>query len=371
MNWPPVNVTTADEIELLQANVAEELLREIPGVVANLGSAVNNGANGTNTVNLRGLGANRNLVLLDGNRLVPANFGGSVDLNNIPLALIDNVQVLTGGASTTYGADAISGVVNFITKRDFAGLEATLSDKITEEGDGNAIRADLTLGVNFDDGRGNAVFSMGYQEADPVYQGARPISLFQVASTNGVASGNSPTSIPSAFAFDNPAIPVDPVFGLAQVTGDGSAIGPFTTGFNFNPFNIFQTPFKRYNMFGQARYEVSDSVEVYARGLFSKNTVSSIIAPSGVFGETLNVGLNNPFLTPAIRATNFASKAALPRPRVCQRRPRPLPTSWRVSSDERSWSSYLRVHHPDLRLSRRSALLGQRHHRARRLGFIW
>lgn len=299
----PVNVTTADEIELLQANVAEEILREIPGVVPGLGSAVNNGANGTNTVNLRGLGSNRNLVLLDGIRLVPANFGGVVDLNNIPLALVERVDVLTGGASTTYGADAISGVVNFVTKKDFAGIEAAASERITEKGDGNALRLDLTLGANFDDGRGNAVFSIGYQETDPVYQGARDLSLFQISSTNGVASGNSPTGIPSAFAFDNPTIPVDGVFGLTQANPAGTAIVPFYQGFNFNPFNIFQTPFERFNMFGQANYEISDSVEVYTRGLFSKNTVSAIIAPSGVFGETLNIGLNNPFLTPSIRAT--------------------------------------------------------------------
>jgi len=299
----PVNVTTADEIELQQANVAEEILREIPGVVPSLGAAVNNGANGSNTVDLRGLGANRNLVLLDGDRLVPASFRGSVDLNNIPLALIDRVDVLTGGASTTYGADAISGVVNFVTKRDFAGMEASFSERITEQGDGNALRADLTVGANFDDGRGNAVLSLGYQESDPIYQGARPYSLFQVSSTSGRASGSSPTSVPAAFAFNNQTIPVDGVFGLTQTSQDGSAIVPFYQGFNFNPYNIFQTPFKRFNMYGQANYEVSDTVEVYARGLFSKNTVSTIIAPSGVFGEELTIALNNPFVTPGIRST--------------------------------------------------------------------
>ena len=299
----PVSVTTSEQIELLQANVAEEVLREIPGVVPGIGQAVNNGANGTNTVNLRGLGSNRNLVLLDGNRLVPANFGGSVDLNNIPLALLERVDVLTGGASTTYGADAISGVVNFVTRRDFAGMELSASQQITEQGDGSKSRIDLTLGANFDDGRGNAVLSLGYQNSDPVYQGARDFSKFQISSTNGSSSGNSPTSTPTSFAFDNATIPVDPVFGLTQINSTGTAIVPFYQGFNFNPYNIFQTPFERYNMFGQANYEVSDVVEIYGRGLFSKNTVSSIIAPSGVFGETLTVGLNNPFLTPGVRST--------------------------------------------------------------------
>ena len=153
----PVNVTTSDQIELKQSNTAEEVLREIPGIVANIGNAVNNGNGGNSYVDLRGLGSNRNIVLLDGNRLVPADLAGRVDLNNIPLALISRVDALTGAAVTTYGADAITGVVNFVTKKDFAGVELSLGNQITEEGDGNYFRADLTVGANFDDGRGNAV----------------------------------------------------------------------------------------------------------------------------------------------------------------------------------------------------------------------
>ena len=78
-------------------------------------------------------------------------------MNNIPLALVDRVDVLTGGASSTYGADAVAGVVNFITRSDFAGMELSVSDQITQRGDGNYLRGDLTIGANFDDGRGNAV----------------------------------------------------------------------------------------------------------------------------------------------------------------------------------------------------------------------
>lgn len=112
----PVNVTTADQISLKQSNTAEEVLREIPGIVANIGSAVNNGNGGSSYVDLRGLGSNRNIVLLDGQRITPADLQGRVDLNNIPLALISRVDALTGAAVTTYGADAITGVVNFVTK---------------------------------------------------------------------------------------------------------------------------------------------------------------------------------------------------------------------------------------------------------------
>lgn len=290
----PVNVIGGEEIDLQQANVAEELLRELPGVTPSIGSAVNNGNGGASFVNLRNLGSNRNVVLIDGVRLAPAELNGRFDLNNIPLALIERVDVLTGGASTTYGADAVSGVVNFITKRNFSGIEANVSNQITEKGDGHTLRADVTIGANFDDGRGNAVFSVGYQESDPVYQGARTSGQFGLSSTTG-GGGGSGTTVPSRFSL--------PGMGTRQVTADGTAFRPTTafSAFNFNPYNVYQVPFKRYNMYGAANYEVSDAVEVYTRGIFSKNTVNTIIAPSGSFGVAVQIPLNNPFLTPSLR----------------------------------------------------------------------
>jgi outer membrane receptor protein involved in Fe transport len=306
----PVNVTTSEEVELRQTNVAEQLLREIPGVVPSIGSAVNNGNGGASFVDLRGLGSFRNIVLLDGARIAPSGLVGRVDLNNIPLALIERTEVLTGGASTTYGADAVSGVVNFITKQNFSGLEATISEQITERGDGNYLRADVTIGANFDDGRGNAVLSVGYQEADPVYQGARNFSRFNF-SAFGMAVSGSGTSVPSTISGVNPlgtpctsVATCGPVQGTRQILNDGSGFRPTTatnSPFNFNPFNIFQTPFERFNIFAQANYEITDGVEIYTRGLFSKNTVDTIIAPSGAFGIAAEIPLNNPFLTAAQR----------------------------------------------------------------------
>ncbi|MFL6855249.1 MAG: TonB-dependent receptor domain-containing protein [Sphingomicrobium sp.] len=317
----PVNVTTADTIELKQSNLAEEVLRELPGIVPSIGSAVNNGNGGASFVDLRGLGPNRNIVLLDGNRLVPSGLNGIFDLNNIPLALVERVDALTGAAVTTYGADAITGVVNFITRRNFAGLEASASEQITEKGDGNFMRADLTMGANFDDGRGNAVLSVGYQESDPVYQGARDFSIFQVSSFTGGTAGSG-TAVPSRFsgtrdinnatcALVGPGVTgATGNQGTSQINWGGdpntSCLGFAGTGlyapFNFNPYNVFQTPFKRYNIFGQAHYEVSDAVEVYARGLFSKNNVKTIIAPSGSFGGSVDINLNNPFLPAGLRS---------------------------------------------------------------------
>ena len=303
----PVNVTTADQIELKQSNLAEEVLRELPGVVSNIGSAVNNGNAGSSYVDLRGLGSNRNIVLLDGNRIAPADLQGRVDLNNIPLALISRVDALTGAAVTTYGADAITGVVNFITKKDFAGVDLSVSNQITGKGDGHFVRGDLTVGANFDDGRGNAVLSIGYQESDPIYQGDRDFSVFGIDSYTGTLGGSG-TTVPARFSGTRPQVGGVPNTNPATANGGtrqldpatGAAIGTFAF-FNFNPFNIFQTPFQRYNMFAQANYEVSDAVEVYTRALFSKNNVKTIIAPSGSFGAPVAINLNNPFLPTTLR----------------------------------------------------------------------
>lgn len=338
----PVAVVGGEEIALRQSNVAEEILRDMPGAVPSIGSAVNNGNGGASFVDLRGLGSNRNVVLLDGTRIVPGDIFGRVDLNNIPLALVDRVDSLTGGASTTYGADAISGVVNFVTKKDFSGVELNVSNQITEEGDGNVFRFDATIGGNFDDGKGNAVLSIGYQQSDAVYQSDRPFSVNSISSYTGLPEGSG-TAVPSRFSgtrpfvngvinttapFTQTGMAPNPNYDPSKPAGPnnpqqvpvlaanpngaanggvrqidpvtGQAISPYST-FNFNPYNVYQTPFERFNMYGQANYEVADGIELYTRGMFSKNTVSTIIAPSGSFGATVNVPLSNPYLPAALR----------------------------------------------------------------------
>ena len=289
----PVNVVTADELQFKQSNTAEEALREVPGLVADIGSAVNNGNGGQSNVNLRGLGSNRNVVLLDGQRIVPGSLNGVVDLNDIPLALISRVDVLTGAAVTTYGADAITGVVNFVTKKNFTGVDLSVGDTITQSGDGNYLRADLTVGSNFADDKGNAVLSIGYQNSDPVYQGDRDYGKHDLSSYYGSAAGSG-TTVPGRFNISGGAhkYSINPTTGALQ-----SGYSPY----NFNPFNLYQTPFKRYNLFAKANYNISDSVEVYTRAMFSQNTVEAILAPSGAFGTTINVNYNNPYLPAAMR----------------------------------------------------------------------
>lgn len=301
----PVAVVGSEEVALRQPTSAEEVIRTIPGVTPALGQNVNNGATGQATVDLRGFGAKRNLVMLDSTRLVPATSGGLFDLNNIPVALIDRVDVLTGGASTTYGADAVTGVVNFITKKNFAGVDLKLGESVTERGDGNTFRSDLTLGANFDDGRGNAVLSVSYINSNPLYFGDRPIGQCVVSSITGICGGDSATATPTAFQFspddlEQGGFPRNAGNLQIPVGGAGGLVSQYSV-FNFNPYNIYQTPFKRYNAFGQAHYDISDKLSVYTRALFSKNYTSAIIAPSGVFGEELTVPGWNPYLTPTIR----------------------------------------------------------------------
>src|SRR4051794_24395643 len=265
----PVTVLGHDEIQLRQNNTAEDILRTIPGAAPSIGSQVNNGNGGSSYVNLRSLGSNRNIVLLDGVRIVPVDLLGRVDLNNIPLALVDRVDVLTGGASSTYGADAISGVVNFVTRNDFSGMELSVSDGITQRGDGNYLRGDLTIGANFDDGRGNAVIGLGYQEADPVFQGGdRPWSNLALDSGDpgNLGLAGSSRTVPTAFDVGGGV-------SRRQVDPTGTDIVAFYQPFNFNPYNAFQTPFQRYNLFSAGHYDITDHLTVYGRGMFSQNSV--------------------------------------------------------------------------------------------------
>ena len=275
-----------DEVELQNANFAEELLRQLPGVVPAIGPAVNNGQGGAQTIDLRGLGTNRNLVLVNGRRVVPFGLGGVTDLAHIPLTLVDRVDVVTGGASSVYGADAITGVLNFIIKDDFEGAELDTSYRITEEGDGETFRGNLTVGGNFADGRGNTLFSLGYQNTKPVLQGDREFSAFNISSITGNPGGSS-AAVPAVIAAPGLFGQIDPATGV---------IGPFNNPFNFNPQNLFQTPIERYSAYGAGRYELADWVEVFTEGFYTRSNVRSQIASSASFFNTYELPISNPFL---------------------------------------------------------------------------
>lgn len=304
----PVSVMGQQEIRLRQPNTAEELLRDLPSVRPSLGPAVNNGSDGSAVVDLRGLNqsgslnSQRTLVLLDGRRLVPFGLDGFSDTNTVPLGLVDRVDVVTGGASTVYGADAVAGVVNFVLRRDFSGADLRAQYRLTEAGDGAQLRADLVLGANFDDGRGNAVLAIGYQKRDPILMTDRSVSRMPISSANGLFSGST-NSVPTIFTS-----PGNAALGLAN-NGFGAAFDPATgalrAGVREDTLNTsigtyLETPLDSINVYSAAHYQIAPSIEIYASGMFARNQVRVQLAPSGTFASTYKLPLNNAYLpTPA------------------------------------------------------------------------
>ena len=125
---------------------------------------------GISTASLRGLGSNRNLVLADGQRLQPVNGALVIDLNSIPSAIIDHVEVVTGGASAVYGADAVSGVVNFILKKNYQGMDVDAQYGVTQAGDGNEFKISTIMGTNFADDKGNVTFALEHYTRAPSFE---------------------------------------------------------------------------------------------------------------------------------------------------------------------------------------------------------
>ncbi len=180
----PAPVISVDAEALTQAGTPDvvDVLRDIPALSTSTtaeGSidGIFSEAVGQSILNLRGLGSNRTLVLVNGRRHVSGVAGEqAVDINSIPTALIERVETLTGGASSIYGADAVTGVVNFVLRDDFEGIQANVQSGISSEGDSFRINADLTWGVNFADGRGNFVVSGEYARGDELQFGERSFS---------------------------------------------------------------------------------------------------------------------------------------------------------------------------------------------------
>src|SRR5687768_16390673 len=128
---------------------------------------------GAATISLRGVGSNRNLVLVDGRRSTPSNASGVTDISTIPAAAIERVEIVSGGASATYGADAVAGVTNFILKKNFQGLELDGRVSITQEGDGFEYQFSGIMGADFDDGRGNVSLALSINDRGETFQGDR------------------------------------------------------------------------------------------------------------------------------------------------------------------------------------------------------
>jgi outer membrane receptor protein involved in Fe transport len=312
----PVSVLGAQDVQFEGTVQVEDLINNLPQAFADQGGNISNGATGTATVNLRNLGTDRTLVLVNGRRM-PAGSPQdvAVDLNQIPASLIERVEVLTGGASAVYGSDAVAGVVNFIMQDDFEGVQIDAnynaywhdnSDNFSqrlvadagfkaapgEVWDGSEYALGITLGSNFADGRGNATLFFGYTNTDPVLQSERDYSACAI-STSGLYCGGSSTSFPGRFRVAN--------IGAAGTTSrtmdaNGNVIPWNNKFYNYGPLNYYQRPQDRYQAAVFAHYDINDSAEVYTEFMFMDNSTVAQIAPSGAFGTVANVSRTNPLL---------------------------------------------------------------------------
>ncbi len=312
-------VATVGEAEMKAQGVVntENLLATLPQAAPGVTGTVNNGNGGVSTVNLRGLGSIRTLVLVDGKRQIPTTSTGTVDINLIPPAMIERIEVMTGGASAVYGSDAISGVVNFILKRDFEGFEFRGGFSSTDEGDAKIYDASATAGVSFD--RGNVMLSLGYNKREPFFQGDSPQDKLLV-SLGEPTGGAAPGTLIFSGSGSQEDGRVNPFVSGRFVTLPGVANNAANSAlflasgdvrlyrgapdtYNFAPVNYEQTPQERYSVTAIGRYDLTDTIEATLKGNFVNSRITTQLAPTPIGSRTFRFTLdNNPFLTPAAKA---------------------------------------------------------------------
>jgi outer membrane receptor protein involved in Fe transport len=322
----PITVVGNQEAKLQGTTNVESLINNLPAAFADFTSTSSNGATGTATVDLRGLGAPRTLVLVDGRRLMPADPTYPVaDLNAIPAALVDHVEVVSGGASAVYGSDALAGVVNFIMKKDFEGvrLDAQYGFVQHNQHDAESQKAlrdfglpvpddfsggatwDVTavVGVNSPDGKGNATVYAGYRHMDAVTQDHYDYS------DCSLNTGGAQNDIHKCFGSSNynRFISLDTGNDLAATSSRTFipwASQPINQrAYNFGPRNYLQRPDERYTLGGFAHYEISPMFDVYTDVMFSDDHTVAQIAESGLFlgsgtnNGAVNINCDNPLMS--------------------------------------------------------------------------
>jgi iron complex outermembrane receptor protein len=365
----PITQVTAEDVITQGVTKIEDLVNQLPQAFAAQNGTVSNGATGTATINLRGLGSARTLVLIDGRRM-PA--GGvtsasyAADLNQIPTAMVERVEVLTGGASAVYGSDAVAGVVNFIMKKDFEGIQidgqyslyqhnndfggpgavglrdviagraatnpsqfALPEDNVT---DGNGVQGTITMGVSTEDGRGNITAYLSYQDNKAVLQRDRDFSACALGAnpTTSFTCGGSGTAFPgtfTSFGGNSNAIPgpdgkvgtaddvrpdTNPLPDFNSTVDAVNQFRPFnnaTDQYNFGPTNFYLRPDTRYSLGAMGHYELAPFADVYTQLMFTDVRSDAQIAAGGAFFNTGTINCDNPFLS-AQQATTIGCGAA-------------------------------------------------------------
>ncbi|MFC4312891.1 TonB-dependent receptor domain-containing protein [Steroidobacter flavus] len=288
---------------------------------------------GRASLNLRGLGEQRNLVLLDGRRLPLSNANAVVDVNLIPQFILEGVETITGGASAVYGSDAMSGVVNFKSKRRVDGVQIDLRSGISDRGDANTTDVGITAGFEISEGRGNVLLSAGYTDRDVLFGKDRDFYQLGVLSSF-IANGTyvpSPTNLPTQAALNTvfaqygvaPGTVLNSrslgvndngtLFGqIGVVNYQGPTTGYFsTTGNNVRQPVTYQeyivNPMERKSFFGKFDYDVTENIEAYGQFLYNRTTATGQVGWTPTLYVVPTVPVTNPFIPNDLR-TILASR---------------------------------------------------------------
>jgi iron complex outermembrane recepter protein len=324
-------ITSISAVDLQQTGLTrvEDVLNNLPMVFAGMNSTTSNGADGTASVDLRGLGNQRTLVLVNGLRLGPGSaIGGRnfSDINQIPAALIERVDVLTGGASAVYGADAVAGVVNFVLNTHFEGIrvdvgyhfnehdnkdQAGVASVVTAAGDalptsnvntGFGKNVSVLMGSNFSDNKGNVTAYLTYDNQGPTLQKNFDYSACTLAPAGAakvacVGSGTAAKNGAGGHFYASNASGVS--FIAHTVDGLTGVFRPIAAGdtYNFGPLNYYQTPNERWTAGAFLNYDVNTHVNVYSSVMYMRNQQNAQIAPSGDFFQNSFIPCADPLLT--------------------------------------------------------------------------
>jgi hypothetical protein len=306
----PVTVFTAQDIEATGITSTETLLQRFSASAGFAGNQTNaywaDNGYGTAQVNLRGLGINRTLVLLNGRRIVSGGTGANsaVDLNIIPTSIIERIDVLKDGASAVYGADAVAGVVNIITRDNFDGMRVSAKVGQTAEGDGEELAADLTFGL--DGERGSLMASMSYVEGDAVNMADRAACALADAGDGTLeCSGSSSTSGGRATFLTGPMVGQRINFNN-DPAGDGDFFEPYDAGHNENYFHWLNAvnPIEKttFSLFGNL--EIAERARFFSEMIYSQRESDQIATP-GTLLDFYEPGVGRTsFVIPADHPTN-------------------------------------------------------------------
>ena len=275
----PVTIIGADDIAASGAVSVDSVLQKMTatgGAMTNPG--INNGSGGNASIDLRGLGSQRTLVLVNGRRMINSGTGAAstVDLNTIPVSMIKHIEVLKDGASAVYGTDAVAGVVNIILKDNFEGLDLNVKSAITTEGDADETSFDITMGGNF--GRGNVVIGLQYTDRGDASQADRSFSDCPLTEDG---DGSAPYCSGSSYT------PNGHVW-----SGDESLQGQADNGwhdfgtsdaYNYSQSSYLYTPMRRLNLTGLGSFDLTDDTRLYSEFTYSKRWSEQQLAPQPVW----------------------------------------------------------------------------------------